>query len=117
MAPAADPKGGGITLLHLLAAVAAVLAATAALTYHPAAQKLHRATPRPRARVMAGGNATVGWRDLDEDDRLGDESAEDERMLSLLDTGLRGYASNMGWLPADERHGSAPSVQFYHIYT
>jgi hypothetical protein len=108
MGPAADPKGGGITLLQLLAAVAAVLAATAALTSHPGAQKLHRAMPRPRARVMAGGNATVGWRDVDEEDRLGDESPEDERMFSLLDTGLRGYASNMGWLPADERHGPAP---------
>ena len=100
---AAGAKDGGITLLQLLVAVAAVLAATTALTSHPAARSLRRVAPRPRARVMAGGNMTVGWRDTHNLDRLGDESPEDERLLSLLDSGLRGFSSNMGWLPADER--------------
>ena len=103
MNPAAGGKDGGITLLQLLAAVAAVLAATAALTSHPAARTLQRVAPRPRARVMAGGNVTVGWRDTEDQDRLGEESPKDERSLSLLDSGLRGFSSNMGWLPADER--------------
>ena len=110
MTPAAGTKDGGITLLQLLVAVAAVLAATAALTSHPAARTLQRVAPRPRARVMAGGNMTVGWRNTEGQDRLGDESPEDERLLSLLDTGLRGFSSNMGWLPADDRQDLSPQI-------
>jgi len=105
---AAGARDGGITLLQLLVAVTAVLAATTALTSHPAARSLRRVAPRPRARVMAGGNMTVGWRDTHNLDRLGDESPEDERLLSLLDSGLRGFSSNMGWLPADERRDLPP---------